>query len=115
MVLLHCTLKPEQITPANQMERTSIGQPDACILCDASSDQKAYEKPLQDVPLESDAALVNSGKDILNSALYLCNGVDGLLGANEQANEPRTYAFCKPTPDSDATTIAQAIPTEVTL
>jgi ubiquitin carboxyl-terminal hydrolase 36/42 len=107
--------KPEQITPANQMERTSIGQPDACIPCDASSDQKAYEKPLQDVPLESDGALVNSGKDILNSALQLCNGVDGLLGANEQANEPRTYAFCKPTPDSDATTIAQAIPTEVTL
>ncbi|CAD6249129.1 unnamed protein product [Miscanthus lutarioriparius] len=106
--------KPEQITPANQMERTSIGQPDACILCDASSDQKAYEKPLQDVPLESDGALVNSGKDILNSALRLCSGVDGLLGANEQANEPRTYAFCKPTPDSDATTIAQAIPTEVT-
>ena len=105
--------KPEQITPANQMERTSIGQPDACILCDASSDQKAYEK--QDVPLESDGALVNSGKDILNSALRLCSGVDGLLGANEQANEPRTYAFCKPTPDSDATTIAQAIPTEVTL
>lgn len=109
--------KPEQIAPANQMETTSIGQPGACIPCDASSGKNAYEKPLQDLDLqlESDAALVDSGKDILNSALQLCNGVDGLLGTNEQANESRTYAFCKPTPDSDATTIAQVIPTEVTL
>lgn len=107
--------KTEQITPVNQRETTSKGEPDACIPCDASSDENAYEKPLQHLQLEFDSALVDSGKDILNSALQLCNGVDGLLGANEQANEPLTHAFCKTIPDSDATIIAQVIPNEVTL
>jgi hypothetical protein len=93
----------------------STVQPDACILCDASTDHKAYEKPLQDMQLDPDGALTDSGKGITAAAFQLSNGADGLLGANKPAIEPETEAFCKPTPDSDATTIAPVIPTEVTL
>ncbi|TKW42026.1 hypothetical protein SEVIR_1G357000v4 [Setaria viridis] len=106
--------KTEQTAPASQRETTFTAQPDACVLCDANSDQKAYEKPLQELQLESDGALTDSGKGIPASAFQLCNGADGLLGANEQAIEPQTEVFCKPTPDSDATTIAPFIPTEDT-
>ncbi|CAO2047182.1 unnamed protein product [Urochloa humidicola] len=80
----------------------STAQPDACILCDESSDRKAYEKPLQELQLEPEGALTD------------CSVADGLLGTNKQANEPRTEAFCQPTPDSDTTTIASVIPTEDT-
>ncbi|OEL32957.1 Ubiquitin carboxyl-terminal hydrolase 23 [Dichanthelium oligosanthes] len=106
--------KTEQIAPASQRETTSTEQSDACIICDARSDHKAHEKPLQEFPEEPDGALTDSGKDIPASAFQLCNGVDGLLGANEQANEPQIDVFSKPTPDSDATTIAPVIPTEDT-
>jgi len=36
------------------------------------------------------------------------------LRANEQANEPRTYAFWKPAPNTDATIIAVVL-TEVAM
>ncbi|CAN6245783.1 unnamed protein product [Urochloa humidicola] len=105
--------KTGQTALASQSETMSTAQPDACILCDESSDQKAYEKPLQELQLEPDGALTDSGKDI-PAAFQLCNVADGLLGTNKQANEPRTEAFCQPTPDSDTTTIASVIPTEDT-
>ncbi|XP_062220580.1 uncharacterized protein LOC133919988 isoform X2 [Phragmites australis] len=105
--------KTEQIIPDSQRETTSPGQPDVCIY-DASCDQKACEKPLQELQLEPDGALTDSGKDIPAAAFPICNGADGLLGANEQVNEPRTDPFCKPTPDIDTTTIAEVIPTEDT-
>ncbi|KAF8689896.1 hypothetical protein HU200_041528 [Digitaria exilis] len=104
----------EQIASASQRETTSTAQPDACILCDASSVQRAYEKPLQELQLEPDGALPDSGKDTPVSAFQLCNGADALLGANEHTNEPRTEVFCKPTLDCDATTIASVIPVEIT-
>jgi ubiquitin carboxyl-terminal hydrolase 36/42 len=107
--------KTEQTAPASQRETMSTVQPDACILCDASTDHKAYEKPLQDMQLDPDGALTDSGKGITAAAFQLSNGADGLLGANKPAIEPETEAFCKPTPDSDATTIAPVIPTEVAL
>ncbi|PUZ78033.1 hypothetical protein GQ55_1G421000 [Panicum hallii var. hallii] len=149
--------KPEQTALANQRETTSTAQPNVCIICDASSDQKVYEKPLQELQLEPDGALPDSGKDFPASALpdacslrdassgqkayenplqdlqiepdgalidsgkynpasvfQSCNGADGLLRANEQANEPRTDAFCKPTPNSDATIITPVVLTEDT-
>ncbi|KAF8730121.1 hypothetical protein HU200_017091 [Digitaria exilis] len=68
--------KTEQIAPVSQRETTYTAQPDACILCDVSSDQKAYEKPLQELQLEPDGALPDSGKDTPVSAFQLCNGAD---------------------------------------
>nr|CAB3448202.1 unnamed protein product [Digitaria exilis] len=106
--------KTEQIAPSSQKETASTAQPDACILCDASSDQKAYEKPLHELQLQPDGALPGSGKGTLVSAFQLCTGADVLLEANKQVNEPRTEVFCKPTPDCDATTIAPVIPVEIT-
>ncbi|CAL5056221.1 unnamed protein product [Urochloa decumbens] len=103
-----------QTAPASQSETMSTAQLNACILCDESSDKKAYEKPVQELQLEPDGELTDSGKDIPASAFQLCNVADGLLGTNKQANEPRTEAFCQPTPDSDTTTIASVIPTEDT-
>ncbi|CAN6252961.1 unnamed protein product [Urochloa humidicola] len=94
--------KTAQTAPASQSETMSTAQPDAYILCDESSDQNAYEKPLQELQLEPDGALTD------------CSVADGLLGTKKQANEPRTEAFCQPTPDSDTATTASVIPTEDT-
>uniref|UniRef100_A0A0A9CWG3 Uncharacterized protein n=1 Tax=Arundo donax TaxID=35708 RepID=A0A0A9CWG3_ARUDO len=105
--------KTEQITPDRQRE--TAGQPNVCILYDASCDQKACEKPLQELQLEPDGALTDSGKDIPAAAFPICNGDDGLLGPNEQDNEALTDAFCKPTPDIDTTTNAQVILTADTV
>ncbi|KAG2662224.1 hypothetical protein PVAP13_1KG516500 [Panicum virgatum] len=99
-------LEPDGALTDSGKDFPASAQPDACSLCDASSDQKAYEKPLQDLQLEPDGALTDSGIDIPASVFQSCNGADGLLRANEQANEPRTYAFWKPAPNTDATIIA---------
>ncbi|XP_062221710.1 ubiquitin carboxyl-terminal hydrolase 23-like isoform X3 [Phragmites australis] len=101
-------------TKTNQITSDSQREPDACILHDASCDQKTCEKTLRDLQLKSDGSLTDSGKDIAAVSFPICNGSDGLLGANNQATEPQTDPFCKPTSDSDTVTIAQIIPTEDT-
>ena len=60
--------KTEQTALINQRETISTAQPDVCIVCDANSDQKVYEKPLQELQLEPDGALTDSGKDFPASA-----------------------------------------------
>nr|CAB3451354.1 unnamed protein product [Digitaria exilis] len=77
--------KTEQIAPVSQRETTYTAQPDACILCDVSSDQKAYEKPLQELQLEPDGALPDSGKDTPDHAVSNGTITDNEYSINGEA------------------------------
>ncbi|KAK3159345.1 hypothetical protein QOZ80_2AG0148890 [Eleusine coracana subsp. coracana] len=106
---------PKQIDSESQREMMPSGQHDICILCAASSDQKACKESLQKLQLKSDGSPTDLGKDVADATHPICNGADGLLGANDQATEPQPDPFCKPIPDNDTEPIVQIIPTEDTV
>ncbi|GJM87122.1 hypothetical protein PR202_ga03046 [Eleusine coracana subsp. coracana] len=79
------------------------------------SDQKACKESLQKLQLKSDGSPTDLGKDVADATHPICNGADGLLGANDQATEPQPDPFCKPIPDNDTEPIVQIIPTETSV
>uniref|UniRef100_A0A0E0K696 USP domain-containing protein n=1 Tax=Oryza punctata TaxID=4537 RepID=A0A0E0K696_ORYPU len=82
-------MKTEQTAPDNQRQITPPAQAVVSVLHNASCNQKAYEKQLQEHQLETDDAFTDSGKDV-PATLHAYGVGNGLLEANAQSSEPHT-------------------------